>query len=99
MSVMTMSPVLEKVTVVLVDELGVEIDEVKPGAKIKGDLEAEDVDFLVIVFRLERELGIAIPPGDLSPKNAFQGGSVDFPKGETMTVQDIVDYVEKKLNP
>ena len=34
---------------------------------------AESIDFLDIVFRLEREFGIKIPRGELFPESIFQG--------------------------
>jgi acyl carrier protein len=52
---------------VLVESLGVEEDDVVPSATLQGDLGAESIDFLDIVFRLEREFGIKIPQGELFP--------------------------------
>jgi len=40
---------------------------------LQGDLGAESIDFLDIVFRLEREFGIRIPRGELFPESIFQG--------------------------
>jgi acyl carrier protein len=62
-----------KVTKVLVESLNVDEDEVSPGATLQGDLGAESIDFLDIVFRLEREFGIQIPRGELFPESVFQG--------------------------
>jgi acyl carrier protein len=62
-----------KVATVLVDALNVEEDEITPTAKLQGDLGAESIDFLDIVFRLEREFGIKIPRGELFPESVFQG--------------------------
>ena len=62
-----------KVTKVLVESLNVDEDEVSPGATLQGDLGAESIDFLDIVFRLEREFGIKIPRGELFPESVFQG--------------------------
>jgi acyl carrier protein len=53
----------------LVDALGVDEEQVEPGATLQGDLEAESIDFLDIVFRLERNFGITIPRGELFPEN------------------------------
>jgi acyl carrier protein len=58
---------------VLVEALNVDEDDVKPGATLQGDLGAESIDFLDIVFRLEREFGIRIPRGELFPESVFQG--------------------------
>src|ERR1700719_488416 len=62
-----------KVTKVLVEALNVDEDEVTPTATLQGDLGAESIDFLDIVFRLEREFGIRIPRGELFPESVFQG--------------------------
>ena len=61
-----------KVANVLVEALNVEGHEIKPGARLGGDLGAESIDFLDIVFRLEREFGIKIPRGELFPDSIFQ---------------------------
>ncbi|HUS45466.1 MAG TPA: acyl carrier protein [Phycisphaerae bacterium] len=61
--------IAEKVREALVDALGVDEDEVVPEAKIGGDLGAESIDFLDIVFRLEKAFNIKIPRGDLFPDN------------------------------
>src|SRR6516165_4152695 len=52
-----------------VDALGVDEDEVTHDATLQGDLGAESIDFLDIVFRLERNFGIKIPRGELFPEN------------------------------
>jgi acyl carrier protein len=65
--------VYERVVRVLVDSLNVDEDEVAPRATLQGDLGAESIDFLDIVFRLEREFGIHIPRGELFPESIFQG--------------------------
>ncbi|MFB3891067.1 MAG: acyl carrier protein [Phycisphaerae bacterium] len=66
---MTETEVFEKVKETLVDALGVDDDEVKPGATLTGDLGAESIDFLDIVFRLEKAFNIKIPRGELFPDN------------------------------
>ncbi|UCC29785.1 MAG: acyl carrier protein [Phycisphaerales bacterium] len=52
---------------VLGDALGVDEDEVMPQATLQGDLGAESIDFLDIVFRLEKAFSIKIPKGELFP--------------------------------
>ena len=64
--------VYTKVTKVLVEALGVEEDDIKPSATLPADLGAESIDFLDIVFRLEREFGIKIPRGELFPDRVFE---------------------------
>src|SRR4051812_19050720 len=53
------------VTKVLVQALGFDEDEITPSATLLGDLGAESIDFLDIVFRLEREFAVKIPRGEL----------------------------------
>ncbi len=65
----TYDQIFEKVQATLVDALGVDEDEVTRGATLQGDLGAESIDFLDIVFRLERNFGIKIPRGELFPEN------------------------------
>jgi acyl carrier protein len=60
--------IFEKVQDVLVDALGVDDEDVTPTATLRGDLGAESIDFLDIVFRLEKAFGIKIPRGELFPE-------------------------------
>ncbi len=62
-----------KVSATLVEALNVDEDDIKPTSTLQGDLGAESIDFLDIVFRLEREFGIKIPRGELFPESIFQG--------------------------
>jgi len=62
-----------KVSATLVEALNVDEDEIQPTSTLQGDLGAESIDFLDIVFRLEREFGIKIPRGELFPESIFQG--------------------------
>lgn len=65
----TRDEILEKVRETLVDALGVDDDEVTPAARLVADLGAESIDFLDIVFRLEKNFGTKIPRGELFPEN------------------------------
>jgi len=58
---------------VLVQALGVEEDDISPSATLLGNLGAESIDFLDIVFRLEREFGVKIPRGELFIEPLFRG--------------------------
>jgi acyl carrier protein len=57
----------ERITKALVQSLGVEEDDVIPSATLQGDLGAESIDFLDIMFRLEREFSIKIERDELFP--------------------------------
>jgi len=70
----TSEEVFAKVQTALIDALGVDDDEVTPGATLVGDLGAESIDFLDIVFRLEKAFGISIPREDLSPEDILTNG-------------------------
>lgn len=70
---MTQDEIFEKVKATLIDALNADDDAVTPAARLQADLGAESIDFLDIVFRLEREFGIKIPRGELFPESVFQG--------------------------
>ena len=86
---MTREEIYDKVKAVLVDALGVDDDEVKPDSVIVDDLGAESIDFLDIMFRLEKSFNIKIPRGEMMPENLtsdptlVQEGKVT-PKGLAM---------------
>lgn len=65
--------IYQKVAATLVEALNVDEEDIKPTSTLQGDLGAESIDFLDIVFRLEREFGIKIPRGELFPESIFQG--------------------------
>jgi acyl carrier protein len=64
---MSQDEIFEKVTNTLVEALGVDEDEVSRDSKLTADLGAESIDFLDIVFRLEKNFDVKIPRGDLFP--------------------------------
>ncbi len=68
---MTYDEVYEKVQGVLEDALGVDADEVTKDATLVGDLGAESIDFLDIVFRLEKAFDIKIDQAELFPDNVL----------------------------
>ena len=61
----TKDEVFAKVRTALTEALGVDDEEVVPEATMVGDLGAESIDFLDIVFRLEKSFGIEIPRSEL----------------------------------
>ena len=68
---MTYDETYDKVQSVLEDALGVDEDEITKDATLVGDLGAESIDFLDIVFRLEKEFGIKIDQAELFPDNVL----------------------------
>lgn len=79
----TRGDVFEKVRDVLTDALGVDEDEVSPDATLQGDLGAESIDFLDIVFRLEKQFQIKIPQGELFPSDILN--NPEYVDGDRMT--------------
>jgi len=57
--------VFPKVAQIVSDALGCELDEVTPKASLIQDLDAESIDFLDLVFRLEKGFGVKIPRGKI----------------------------------
>jgi len=67
----TKDEIVEKIQSALVEALGVDEDEATPEATLVGDLGAESIDFLDIVFRLEKTFNIKIPRGELFPEDVL----------------------------
>jgi acyl carrier protein len=65
----TSNEIYEKVREILVDALGADESECTMDATLMGDLGAESIDFLDIVFRLEKTFNVKIPRGELFPDN------------------------------
>jgi len=72
---MSRDEIMQQVQEVLVDALGVDDDEVTTEATLMGDLGAESIDFLDIVFRLEKTFGIKIPREELFPAENLMNDS------------------------
>ena len=68
---MSRDEIFNNVRETLVDALAVEPDEVTENATLTGDLGAESIDFLDIVFRLEKSFNIKIPRGELFPDDVL----------------------------
>ena len=73
---MTKDDIFGKVSEVLEEALGCDDDEITPNASLVADLGAESIDFLDIVFRLEKAFGtpenpFKIDQGELFPENVM----------------------------
>ncbi len=71
MPTLSREEIFQKVRQTLVDALSVEDDEVSETATLTGDLGAESIDVLDIVFRLEKSFGIKIPQEELIPREVL----------------------------
>ena len=76
-----MSDVTSKVTKIIVDQLGVSADEVKPEAKFVDDLGADSLDLTELIMAMEEEFVIEIADDDAQ---------------KIQKVQDAIDYIEAK---
>jgi acyl carrier protein len=69
---MTRDEIGERVAQALVEALGVKRNDITPETSLAGDLEAESIDFLDVVFRLEKDFGIEIARGELFPQELLR---------------------------
>jgi acyl carrier protein len=90
----TQEEIYTKVSDTLVEALNVDKEEIKPTSTLQGDLGAESIDFLDIVFRLEREFGIKIPRGELFPESIFQGDP-EFVENGRVTPKGLAELRER----
>ncbi|MFM7149054.1 MAG: acyl carrier protein [Gemmataceae bacterium] len=91
---LTQDEIFSKVSATLVEALNVDEEDIKPTSTLQGDLGAESIDFLDIVFRLEREFGIKIPRGELFPESIFQGDP-DFVQNGRVTAKGLEELRTK----
>ena len=85
---MTSEEIFTKVQSTLVDALGVDDDEVTLESRLEADLGAESIDFLDIVFRLEKNFSIKIPRGELFPDDLAAADS-GFAKDGMVTAEGL----------
>jgi len=103
---MSREEIFDKVRETLVEALSVDDGDVEEKATLTGDLGAESIDFLDIVFRLEKAFGIQIPRGELFPDNILnnaeyvENGKVT-PKGleELMRRMPHADFTDFQKDP
>ena len=82
---MNVAGVYPKVREIIADVLVIDAEEVSLNSRLITDLGAESIDFLDLVFQLEKEFKIKIPRGQLE-KNARGALAEDeFEKGGTLT--------------
>lgn len=73
----------------LIEALGVDEDEVVGEATLTGDLGAESIDFLDVVFRLEKAFNIKVPRGELFPENILTNPK--FVNGKKLTADGLAE--------
>jgi acyl carrier protein len=72
----------EKVKKIIVEQLGVEAEEVTPDAKFIEDLGADSLDTVELIMALEEEFGLEIPDEDAE---------------KIATVKNAIEYIKTKL--
>ncbi len=77
--------VFPKVAEIIADALGRDAADVKPGASLINDLGAESIDFLDIVFRLERGFKLKIPRGKIVEDARGPLSEAEFESGGTVS--------------
>jgi acyl carrier protein len=91
---MNRDEIVQEVQEVLVDALGVDDEEVTTEATLMGDLGAESIDFLDIVFRLEKAFEIKIPREELFPAESLMNNS-DYIKNGKLTEKGLNELRSK----
>jgi acyl carrier protein len=91
---MSRDKVFEEVKEVLVEALGLDDDEVTAEATLMGDLGAESIDFLDIVFRLEKTFDIKVPREELFPAEAVLNNP-EFVSGGKLTEMGLAELRDK----
>ena len=71
----------EKLKKIIVEELGVTEDKVKPEAKFQDDLGADSLDQVELIMRFEEEFGIEISDED-TEKIATVGDALNYIRGK-----------------
>ena len=91
---MSRDKVYEEVKEVLIDALGLDDDEVTAEATLMGDLGAESIDFLDIIFRLEKAFDIKVPREELFPAEAVLNNP-EFVSGGMLTEKGLAELKDK----
>lgn len=81
-----MPTVFERVRKIIVEQLGVEEEEVVPTASFVDDLNADSLDLVELIMTMEEEFGSDSNPVEISDEDAEK----------IVTVQDAVDYIKDR---
>ncbi len=101
---MTADDVFGKTVQALAEVLGLDVEEVTPGAKLVGDLEATSLDVVDLMFQLKRGFGIEITLADAQRELGGVGATEGKAEPgfndalfEKITVQDLANWVKSRL--
>ncbi|WKZ57334.1 MAG: acyl carrier protein [Bdellovibrionota bacterium] len=76
--------ITERIKSIIVEQLGVSMEEVTPEASFIEDLGADSLDIVELIMALEEEYEMEIPDEDAE---------------KIQTVQDVINYVTSRGNP
>jgi len=101
----TNTEISETVRTIVAESLGKKLDDVKLDSILMGDLGAESLDFLDIVFRLERDFGIEITRGemerasrgDMSPEEFAPSGVIS--EAGLARLKDLMPEAAERIQP
>jgi len=80
----------------LVEALSVDEEDVTPEATLLGDLGAESIDLLDIVFRLEKKYSIKIDRGELVPDDIVNDQTGKYVDGDgKLTVLGLIELKQR----
>lgn len=82
---MNIDGVYPKVREIIADVLVIDEDDVSMQSRLIADLGAESIDFLDLVFQLEKEFEIKIPRGQLEKNARGDLAEDEFEKGGVLT--------------
>ena len=82
---MNIQSVYPKVRSIIADVLAIDEDTISPNSRLIADLGAESIDFLDLVFQLEKEFSIKIPRGQLEKNARGELSEEEFAKSGVMT--------------
>ena len=72
---------LDKVKEIIVEQLGVDADQIKPESNFVDDLGADSLDTVELIMAFEEEFDVEIPDEDAQ---------------KIKTVKDVMEYIEAK---
>ena len=87
---MTIESVFPKVREIIADVLVIEESDVSLESRLIADLGAESIDFLDLVFQLEKEFSIKIPRGKLEKNARGELTEEEFEKSGVLTSKGLV---------
>lgn len=84
---MNVESVYPKVREIIADVLVINEEDIAKDSRLIADLGAESIDFLDLVFQLEKEFSIKIPRGQLEKNARGDLAEDEFEKGGVLTVK------------